>query len=77
MKFAALAFAIIPFVGQALASLNCTVVAAAVTQRYCEWEGCKAHATAKVGDVLHAGCRADCSSLDELVARYMRLGLIP
>jgi hypothetical protein len=50
---------------QALASLNCTVVAPVVTARACEWDGCKAAHTAKAGDILHAGCRADCSTLDE------------
>jgi hypothetical protein len=65
MRFLTLALAIVPLVGQALASLNCTVVAPTVTLRECEWEGCAARATAKAGDVLHAGCRADCSTKDE------------
>ncbi len=64
MKLATLAIAASPFLGQALTSLTCTVVAP-VTARYCAWDGCKAHATAKAGDVFHAGCRADCSTLDE------------
>jgi len=64
MKLGIITVAALSLVQQAFASLNCTAVAP-VTARYCEWEGCKAYATAKVGDVLHAGCRADCSTLDE------------
>lgn len=48
----------------AIASLNCTVVAPTVTMRDCEWDDCRVHATATAGAVLHAGCRADCSTLD-------------
>ncbi|OAA59593.1 hypothetical protein SPI_05791 [Niveomyces insectorum RCEF 264] len=51
--------------GTARASLNCTVVAPVVTLRDCEWDGCAAHATATAGAVLHAGCRADCSTQDD------------
>jgi len=65
MQFLAFALVVAPFVGQALASLNCTVVANTVTLRECEWDECAPRATAVAGDVLHAGCRADCSSLDE------------
>lgn len=49
----------------ALASLNCTIIAPSVTQRYCEWERCQPHATATAGQIVHAGCRADCSTEEE------------
>jgi hypothetical protein len=66
MKFTALALIAIPlFVEQAAASLNCTLAAPVITKRYCEWDGCQAYATAAAGEVLHAGCRADCSTDEE------------
>ncbi|KAF2841889.1 hypothetical protein M501DRAFT_1013273 [Patellaria atrata CBS 101060] len=52
-------------VGQAAASLNCTVTAPTVTQRYCEWEGCQVFATAVANKTIHAGCRADCSTNED------------
>ncbi|KAF2177614.1 hypothetical protein K469DRAFT_807313 [Zopfia rhizophila CBS 207.26] len=65
MKLAA-ALALAPFIFErAFASLNCTIVEPTVTQRYCEWDGCQPFATAKAGDVIHAGCRADCSDEKE------------
>ena len=64
MKLLAIAFTALPFVQQVVASLNCTAVAP-VTARECEWDDCKARTTIKVGEVLHAGCRADCSSFNE------------
>jgi len=64
MKTTTVALAALALAQQALASLNCTAVAP-VTARECEWDDCAARTTVKVGEVLHAGCRADCSSLSE------------
>lgn len=58
----------VPFLaGQALASLNCTVVSPTLTKRYCEWDGCQAYETAVASDIVHAGCRADCDTNEECV----------
>ena len=54
----------------AVASLNCTVAGPSVTQRLCEWEECQPIAYPTSGELMHAGCRADCSSTDELVIPY-------
>ncbi|KAF2474919.1 uncharacterized protein BDR25DRAFT_311317 [Lindgomyces ingoldianus] len=55
-----------PFIAhQVLASLNCTVVAPTLTQKFCEWDGCQSYATATAGQIVHAGCRADCSTEQE------------
>ncbi|TPX16476.1 uncharacterized protein E0L32_003770 [Thyridium curvatum] len=56
----------VPFLaGQALASLNCTVVSPTLTKRYCEWDGCQAYETAVASDIVHAGCRADCDTNED------------
>ena len=65
MRFSTVAAAVIPLAGQALASLNCTMIAEVVTAYNCEWEGCEARGTHEVNEVLHAGCRADCSTEEE------------
>jgi hypothetical protein len=59
-------FALTILAGSALASLNCTLLVDAV-ERYCEYDDCPAHGQLKKGDVVHAGCRADCSSDTEYV----------
>ncbi|RDL41103.1 uncharacterized protein BP5553_01082 [Venustampulla echinocandica] len=65
-SIASIAIAALPlFVQQAMASLNCTLVSATATERYCEWDGCQAYATATPGAILHAGCRADCSTNED------------
>ncbi|KAK3377507.1 hypothetical protein B0H63DRAFT_546961 [Podospora didyma] len=51
--------------GQVAASLNCTVMLPALTKRLCEFDSCPAFGTATAGEVIHAGCVADCSSADD------------
>lgn len=51
--------------GQALASLNCTVAARTLTKRLCESNSCPVFQTVARGEILHAACRADCSTDNE------------
>lgn len=51
--------------GQALASLNCTVIAPILTKRLCEADSCPAYDTVSAGVSIHVACRADCSTDDE------------
>lgn len=69
MKSSALTLALLCS-GQALASLNCTVVAPTLTKRLCESDACAAYDTVEAGANLHAACRADCSTDDECVSVF-------
>ncbi|KAK1750169.1 hypothetical protein QBC47DRAFT_125866 [Echria macrotheca] len=51
--------------GQALGLLSCTVVAPTLTKRLCEADSCQAYDTIAAGSILHAACRADCSTDDD------------
>ncbi|KAK4160562.1 hypothetical protein QBC43DRAFT_292784 [Cladorrhinum sp. PSN259] len=50
-------------VEQALAaSVHCTVTGSSLVKRMCEFDNCPSTGHAHVGQVLHAGCLADCST---------------
>ena len=66
MEFVTIVFLVFSLIHKSFGSLNCTYVAAsAATERFCEWDGCQAYTTVPVGSIVHATCRANCSSDDE------------
>ncbi|KAK3984215.1 hypothetical protein QBC44DRAFT_22263 [Cladorrhinum sp. PSN332] len=49
--------------GQAFsASVHCTVIGSSLVKRMCEFDDCPSTGYAHAGQVLHAGCLADCST---------------
>ncbi|KAK4463049.1 hypothetical protein QBC42DRAFT_285891 [Cladorrhinum samala] len=57
-----LLFNALALTGQALASVQCTVRGSSLVKRMCEFDNCPSTGFARAGQVLHAGCLADCST---------------
>ncbi|KAK0742575.1 hypothetical protein B0T21DRAFT_409375 [Apiosordaria backusii] len=64
MKFLALCnFALL--CGQSIASVHCTVVQPDLVKRMCEFDNCPSIGYVKRGQLIHAACLADCSTLED------------